>query len=273
MVRCRAKERRIRSTVAKPQTSAIVCSGKTRLFETTARGLDPGVFDESGGRHAGLGAKAAREIARAHRQLSGKPLDSEIFSRIARESRISVRRCRWQFGRLRPARKGLNWACPPGPAQKDDHHARHHPRRVSAEIFLDQRQREIDARGDSAGSVDAAVAHERCGPPRPQRRIGCRELLAIKPMCRHLAIIEKPAPASRKAPVQIEATPPARAAPSLVSSRSSDASAQAAMRDPRRQRRSAYRSPHMSAKPWAAMISTPHLLSDRPPAAAMTRSS
>lgn len=89
---------------------------KPCLFETASRRLDARVVDEARRRHASLGAKTTRKIARAHGNLFRERFNRKVFARIAEihdfSSTMSL-----QFV-VSPCKKGVNCVCPPGRRRK-----------------------------------------------------------------------------------------------------------------------------------------------------------
>jgi hypothetical protein len=80
-------------------------------------------------RHAALGEKLAREIARAHVEACGEPFDGVVFVGVRQDPGLQLANV-GTIGRL-GLKKNAELVLSAGPAQKHDHHARDETRRFS----------------------------------------------------------------------------------------------------------------------------------------------
>ena len=77
-----------------------------------------------------------------------------------------------------------------GAPQKQHQLASDRERQLPAEVFFDQRKREIDAGGDAGGRVHVAVTHEDRLAFDPHRGIAVGEPLATRPVRRRAPAVE-----------------------------------------------------------------------------------
>ena len=78
------------SAVPKPHSAAIAASGSAGVLEPRARGLQAHALDVAGGRHAGLGAEGAREVARAHVRARGHRLDGVLAGDVLEHGALDL---------------------------------------------------------------------------------------------------------------------------------------------------------------------------------------
>ncbi len=123
-----------------------------RVLEPRARGLQAHALDVARGRDAGLGAKGAGEVARAHVGARGHRLDGVIAGDVLEHGALDLAQ-RLALGAL-GGERGAELRLVAGTAQEQHEVAGDRERGVAVEVLLDEREREVHAGGDAGGGPD-----------------------------------------------------------------------------------------------------------------------
>ena len=129
-------------------------------------------------------------MARAHRGARGERLDAEVVPGVGGDPALEVA----QTVALRRLRGELDaeLRLVPRASQEEHQPAGDGERGLVAEVVLDEREREVDARGDSGGGEDVAVTNEDRVGFDPNSRMTARECLARGPVSGRAPAVEEP---------------------------------------------------------------------------------
>ena len=179
------------------------CDRLVAVLEPPARGLEPHALDVARRRHAGLGAKGAREVARAHlrsrghrldRVLAGDVLDDaalDLAQRLARgllrrerraELRLVARPAQEQHEMPRDRQRRARGRSPARPARaRDPCRQSRRPtsrsaRRARRSARRRPRRADADARARRQPTSASSRAARRAGPRRRARTRRCRPM-------------------------------------------------------------------------------------------------
>ena len=133
-----------------------------------------------GGRFAEVLAAPAAERARAHADPARDPLDRQRLVEVLEDERRDVAQLRRLL--LLPLQRRAELRLIPRTAQEQHQPLGDRHRHAVAVVLLDQRQRQIDARGDPRRRPDAAVLARRCRRRRPGRREARAQLVEEHPV-------------------------------------------------------------------------------------------
>ena len=181
--------RRMRSGSPKPQSRAISCTDAAAALDLRARGLGTQSHDRSRGAGARLRLEQPREIARAHAGLGRELLHREPLAQIA--AHVIEQRREAAVGALElEQRRELR--LPTRPAVIHHELLRHLARHGLAQILGDERQRQVDARGDAGRAPELPGLHEDAVRIELHARKLPREIVAARPVRGGRASIEQP---------------------------------------------------------------------------------
>ena len=129
-------------------------------------------------------------MARAHRGARGERLDAEVVPGVGGDPALEVAQT-VALRRLR-GELGAELRLVPRPSQEEHQPAGDGERGLVAEVVLDEREREVDARGDSGGGEDVAVTNEDRVGFDLNSRMTARECLARGPVSGRAPAVEEP---------------------------------------------------------------------------------
>ncbi|GCC46578.1 hypothetical protein chiPu_0030968, partial [Chiloscyllium punctatum] len=159
-----------------------------RLREQVPGTLDPQALDRARRRQPSRLGIVPAEAALAHAGLVRQCGKREIVGQMAADP--VMQRAEPVVGRLQ--RQDLaELRLPAGPLEKHHQIARDGKRRRAAEIILDQRQSEIDARRDAGRCPERSVAHEDRIGLDPDVGKARGELFPKSPMCHGATAVER----------------------------------------------------------------------------------
>src|SRR6516164_4836143 len=121
--------------------------GVVGLLQLPARGFGANAFDVVAGRLADLIGEHPREMARAHRRPAGQFADAVWAAWLRLDSLLHLTD-RGPFRARHPHRR-RELGLPTGAAQIQHEPAGDRLRDLAAMVILDQREREVDSRGDT----------------------------------------------------------------------------------------------------------------------------
>lgn len=139
--------------------------------------------DVPAGGHAGLRLESAGEVARREPGAGGERFDGEVLAGVFGDPVLDLAQ-RFATGRL-SGELGTELGLVPGSAQKDHQVTRHREGHLPAVVLLDERECEVDARGDPGGGGEPTVAYEDRLGVDLDGRIGARQVVADVPVGGH----------------------------------------------------------------------------------------
>jgi hypothetical protein len=159
-----------------------------RSREATARFIQAMILDEDAGRLTKSSFEAANEMSRRETGALRQNRDGKIAVRIVRDPACQFSQAIVRLS-LKPQRLGV-LLLPAGPLQINDQLAGYSQRGGWSQIFLDQRQREIDPGGYSSGSVKLPVLQKNGIRLNLQLRKMPYQMVGEPPVSRHAPAIE-----------------------------------------------------------------------------------
>ena len=217
------------SGVPKPQRGGDRGDRICGVLQPPARGLQANPLDVAGRRDTGLGAKGAREVARAHVRLRSHGLDRMLGGDIVDDQPLDF--AQRLSSRLLSGKRGAELRLVAGAAQEQHQMTGDHQRGVAIEILLHERQREVHPRGNAGGGPDVAVAQEDRVWVDVHTGMQPRELRSGRPVRGGSAALEQPGARKQKGSRADRGRAPSPSAASRIHSRSG--SCAAASREPR----------------------------------------
>ena len=151
--------------------------------------LDAQRLDVGGGRHPGLGLEGAGEVALAHARARGERGDRQVGVEVVGHPRLQLAQRR-AVGRLR-GELGAELGLAAGALDEDDEPAGDIERDPRAEVLLDEREREVHARGDARRRAQRAVDDEDRVALDRDRGVAALQLVAPAPVRRRAAPVEQ----------------------------------------------------------------------------------
>ncbi|MEA2201943.1 MAG: cyclohexyl-isocyanide hydratase [Solirubrobacteraceae bacterium] len=143
---------------AEPAGCGDGCDGLGAVLESPPRGLEAHPLDVAAGRDPGLGAKGAREVARAHVGARGHRLDGVILRDMLNDESHGLAQ-RLALGLLGGERRA-ELRLVSGTAQKQDEVTCDRERRVAVQVLLHERERQVHAGRHPGRRPDRAIANE-----------------------------------------------------------------------------------------------------------------